>query len=165
MSIPWPGNVRELENIIERAVLVCDEDTILSVHLPPSLQRQEPRRPRPPAGLASQVEKLEKEADSPRPCARPGATRARRRNLLDTSLRILGYKIKQFGNRRPGASGPPESSGPQKFLSASLAEGSPERVLRLFCPLPFSFQHGKENFQQNLPPVVCGAANDKVKDQ
>ena len=42
MQYPWPGNVRELENIIERAVLVCDEDTILSVHLPPTLQRQEP---------------------------------------------------------------------------------------------------------------------------
>ena len=71
MQYPWPGNVRELENIIERAVLVCDEDTILSVHLPPSLQRQEPGAS-PSSGLASQVEKLEKELISRGPAPDPG---------------------------------------------------------------------------------------------
>ena len=34
----WPGNVRELENCLERSVLICDEDTIKSQHLPPTLQ-------------------------------------------------------------------------------------------------------------------------------
>ena len=29
----WPGNVRELENILERAVNLCDSNTILSKHL------------------------------------------------------------------------------------------------------------------------------------
>ncbi len=29
----WPGNVRELENIIERATLMCEEDTLLPSHL------------------------------------------------------------------------------------------------------------------------------------
>ena len=29
----WPGNVRELENIIERATLMCQEDTLLPSHL------------------------------------------------------------------------------------------------------------------------------------
>ena len=49
MQYPWPGNVRELENIIERAVLVCDEDTILSVHLPPSACSARNPAPPPPA--------------------------------------------------------------------------------------------------------------------
>jgi Nif-specific regulatory protein len=95
MQYPWPGNVRELENIIERAVLVCDEDTILSVHLPSSLQRIEPggdnRR-----GLTGQVENLEKEliAEALRQ-ARGNQSQAA--TLLDTSLRILGYKIKRYG--------------------------------------------------------------------
>lgn len=30
----WEGNVRELENVIERAVLLCDGDTIIPEHLP-----------------------------------------------------------------------------------------------------------------------------------
>jgi len=34
----WPGNVRELENVIERAVLVCDAHVVHGHHLPPTLQ-------------------------------------------------------------------------------------------------------------------------------
>jgi len=37
----WPGNVRELENVIERAVLVCDEEAVQAHHLPPTLQTAE----------------------------------------------------------------------------------------------------------------------------
>jgi transcriptional regulator with GAF, ATPase, and Fis domain len=32
-SYPWPGNVRELQNCIERAVILCDADTIQPRHL------------------------------------------------------------------------------------------------------------------------------------
>jgi DNA-binding NtrC family response regulator len=32
-SYPWPGNVRELANVLERAVILCDETTILEHHL------------------------------------------------------------------------------------------------------------------------------------
>ncbi|WP_241911666.1 sigma-54 interaction domain-containing protein [Telmatospirillum siberiense] len=38
MSYHWPGNVRELENVIERSVLLSDDDVIHSYNLPPSLQ-------------------------------------------------------------------------------------------------------------------------------
>lgn len=34
----WPGNIRELKNIIERAVILCDTDSILPEHLPNELQ-------------------------------------------------------------------------------------------------------------------------------
>src|SRR6202166_3286448 len=40
-SYHWPGNVRELENVLERAVLVCDGQVIQAHHLPPSLQTPE----------------------------------------------------------------------------------------------------------------------------
>jgi two-component system response regulator HydG len=30
----WPGNVRELENVIERAVILCDESVLSAKHLP-----------------------------------------------------------------------------------------------------------------------------------
>lgn len=95
MQYPWPGNVRELENIIERAVLVCDEDTILTVHLPPTLQRQEPGWGRP-RGLSTQVEHLEREliAEALR---QTRGNQSQAAQILDISLRILGYKIKQYG--------------------------------------------------------------------
>lgn len=38
MSYHWPGNVRELENVIERAVILTDDNTIHGYNLPPSLQ-------------------------------------------------------------------------------------------------------------------------------
>ncbi len=37
----WPGNVRELENIIERAVLLCEGDTIETSHLPDYLRKED----------------------------------------------------------------------------------------------------------------------------
>ena len=33
----WPGNVRELENAIERAVTLCEQDTVQTSDLPPSV--------------------------------------------------------------------------------------------------------------------------------
>ena len=33
----WPGNIRELRNVVERAVLICDSDTIGLEHLPVDL--------------------------------------------------------------------------------------------------------------------------------
>ena len=38
MDYYWPGNVRELQNIIERAVLITDSNTILPEHLPEGLR-------------------------------------------------------------------------------------------------------------------------------
>ncbi|BBF91935.1 sigma-54 interaction domain-containing protein [Blastochloris tepida] len=38
MSYHWPGNVRELENVIERSVILSEDDVIHAYDLPPSLQ-------------------------------------------------------------------------------------------------------------------------------
>jgi two-component system, NtrC family, response regulator AtoC len=37
MSHDWPGNIRELKNVIERAILFCDDDAIDLQHLPPDI--------------------------------------------------------------------------------------------------------------------------------
>ena len=34
---PWPGNVRELANVIERAVLLCDDEVVHGHHLSPAI--------------------------------------------------------------------------------------------------------------------------------
>ena len=38
MSYHWPGNVRELENVMERVVILSDDNVIHGYNLPPSLQ-------------------------------------------------------------------------------------------------------------------------------
>ena len=42
MGYSWPGNVRELENLIQRLVLMTDDETIRVAHLPPHILAQEP---------------------------------------------------------------------------------------------------------------------------
>ncbi len=39
-TLPWKGNVRELENVMERAVLLAGQGTILPMHLPEARQDQ-----------------------------------------------------------------------------------------------------------------------------
>jgi Nif-specific regulatory protein len=38
MNYHWPGNVRELENVVQRAVILSEDDAIHGYHLPMSLQ-------------------------------------------------------------------------------------------------------------------------------
>jgi two-component system, NtrC family, response regulator AtoC len=37
MAHDWPGNIRELKNVIERAILFCDDDYLDIQHLPPDM--------------------------------------------------------------------------------------------------------------------------------
>src|ERR1700733_12232429 len=39
MRYAWPGNVRELRNLIERLVIICPQERIEPLHLPPELVR------------------------------------------------------------------------------------------------------------------------------
>jgi len=43
----WPGNVRELENVIERALILCDEGEIRPEHLPMGLRTAPEFEPEP----------------------------------------------------------------------------------------------------------------------
>ncbi|HEX5107085.1 MAG TPA: helix-turn-helix domain-containing protein, partial [Vicinamibacterales bacterium] len=53
-SYSWPGNVRELQNCIERAVILCDGETIQPRHLNLSF-----RQPPPAAPVASPWEEID----------------------------------------------------------------------------------------------------------
>lgn len=40
LNYPWPGNVRELRNVVERMVILAEEDLILVEHLPETIRFQ-----------------------------------------------------------------------------------------------------------------------------
>ena len=85
----------ELENCMERAVLVCDTDTIQSTHLPPTLQRADTVNSRENLSLAQQVEHFEKELiiDA---LKKSRGIKSKAAKHLSTTERILGYKMKQY---------------------------------------------------------------------
>jgi Nif-specific regulatory protein len=95
MSYHWPGNVRELENCIERAVLVCDGGVIHAHHLPPTLQTAEVSGTLPRLALEQAVGSYERDLiQDALKSARGNRSKAAR--LLQTTERIIGYKIRKY---------------------------------------------------------------------
>lgn len=92
----FPGNVRELENVIERAVLVCDEQVIHGHHLPPTLQTAEVSGTENKLTLAAAIEAYESDLIQDALKSARGNT-AKAARMLDSTERILGYKIKKYG--------------------------------------------------------------------
>jgi Nif-specific regulatory protein len=98
MQYHWPGNVRELQNCLERAVLVCDEDVLRTNHFPPTLQTSGSQGAGPVqnTSLAHAVMNFEKELIiEALKKARGNQTGVAR--ILDSSLRVINYKIKKYG--------------------------------------------------------------------
>ncbi len=95
MSYHWPGNVRELENVIERATLVCEGNVIHGYHLPPTLQTAEGSGTVTRMSLEQAVESYEKELIMDALKTSRG-NRARAARMLDTTERILGYKVQKY---------------------------------------------------------------------
>ncbi len=91
----WPGNVRELQNCIERAVIICDDDSIKGIHLPPTLQLPDSSFKDNPYSLSVAVENFEKELII-EGLKRNNGNQTKTAKDLDTSLRIINYKIHQY---------------------------------------------------------------------
>src|SRR6267143_286641 len=95
-SYHWPGNVRELENTLERAVLMCDGEVIHGHHLPPSLQTAEASGTVTRVALSDAVSAYEKDLIQDALKTTRG-NRAKAARLLDTTERIINYKVKEYG--------------------------------------------------------------------
>ncbi|MCL9685554.1 sigma-54-dependent transcriptional regulator [Legionella maioricensis] len=94
----FPGNVRELENILERAMALCEEDTIEAkdLHLPQTTTTVPPASPQSSANLNGFLQDQEKElilnALDKTKWNRTAAAR-----LLGISFRTLRYRLKKLG--------------------------------------------------------------------
>ncbi|OPZ71580.1 MAG: Nitrogen fixation protein VnfA [bacterium ADurb.Bin478] len=91
----WPGNVRELENCIESSVLVCEDQVLHSYHLPPTLQTADSSGTHARLPLEELVASYEKELIQDALKSSRG-NRARAARLLNTTERIIGYKIEKY---------------------------------------------------------------------
>lgn len=95
MSYHWPGNVRELENTLERAVLTCDSQVVHGHHLPPSLQTAEASGTTTRVSLGDAVAGFEKDLIQDALKSTRG-NRAKAARLLDTTERVLNYKVRKY---------------------------------------------------------------------
>lgn len=96
VSYHWPGNVRELENCMERAILLCDSDTIKAMHLPPSLQRVDTgTESNESISLEELINNFERELiiDA---LKKMRGNKSKAAEYLKTTERIIGYKIEQL---------------------------------------------------------------------
>ena len=95
MAYHWPGNVRELQNVIERAVLVCDGNVVHGHHLPPTLQTAEASGTVTNLSLTEAVEAYEKDLiQDALKTARGNRTRAAK--LLRSTERVICYKVQKY---------------------------------------------------------------------
>jgi two-component system response regulator AtoC len=98
----WPGNVRELENVIERAVILADEDRITLRELPENVRGGGAARGAPERAAAADyalgAARRRFEADWIRDAlAAAKGNRTHAARLLGISHRALLYKLKEYG--------------------------------------------------------------------
>ncbi len=92
----WPGNARELENVIERAVLVCDSHVVHGHHLPPTLQTAQASGTVTTLSLTEAIAAFEKDIVQDALKTARG-NRAKAARLLSTTERIVNYKVRKYG--------------------------------------------------------------------
>jgi two-component system response regulator AtoC len=98
----WPGNVRELENVIERAVILAEDERLTLRELPQNVVAPEDgTRPQVRSGeLCLKRARRALEADLIHRALRAtGGNRTHAAKLLEISHRALLYKLKEYGIR------------------------------------------------------------------
>jgi DNA-binding NtrC family response regulator len=108
-SYPWPGNVRELRNVLERAAIASDRETIGRQHLPSDFGRGPVAATGALDGLrfpvGTTVDAAERELII-QTLAATNQNKTRAAELLGISLKTLHNKLKEYEAGRKDASQP-----------------------------------------------------------
>ena len=86
---PWEGNIRELQNVIEKAVIMCDGDIILLNHI-------ELHTPQRPLGENQTLEEMERQTIA-NAIAQCGGNLSQVAQQLGITRQTLYNKIKRYG--------------------------------------------------------------------
>ena len=101
MDYAWPGNVRELENVVERAMILTEGDTLDVPQLPVGIRAPgdgaaPPLEDELDLSVKRRTAALERSLIE-RALRQTGGNRTRAARLLELSHRALLYKIKEYG--------------------------------------------------------------------
>jgi len=100
LEYPWPGNVRELENVLERAMVLAEEESIQPEDLPEHVRVPAPRTELADSSDDLSVKRRTAELERhliQRALDRTGGNKTRAAELLDLSPRALRYKLHDYG--------------------------------------------------------------------
>ena len=94
-SYGWPGNVRELENVLERAAVLAEQDTIHAVDLPvrPSSRNEQTLQP---MSLDALLEQVERQA-LVQALTQSKGVKMEAARLLGIKTSTLYYKMEKYG--------------------------------------------------------------------
>lgn len=103
-SYSWPGNVRELENCIERAVILANDATLHSYHLPPSLQKPREFLQAPATGSLTAILETTEKSIIEDELRKTGGNMAKAAQNLEITERIMGLRVAKY-NLNPKGDG------------------------------------------------------------
>jgi len=96
IQYPFPGNIRELENVMERAVVFCEEDHITTANLPLFLkEKKEEKLQMDGLSLTERIKRLEI-LEIKKALRENNGVKSRAARALGITERMLGYKIKFY---------------------------------------------------------------------
>jgi len=98
MRYSWPGNIRELENVIQRAVILCKEDTLIPDVLPATFKNLTNTQSRDSVDslVGLSIKEVEKELVL-RTLEQTNHNITRAAEILGITRRGLQYKLNELG--------------------------------------------------------------------